>query len=173
MEVHPHILTLSAQELLKMEAADQQMVMQAIKDSAHWDGALCESNTARLKQIIAEIGWPTISKVGQEASLSAWVLVQHSRNDIAFMKDCLSLMKQAEEGEVPPFNIALLEDSILVVEGRPQIYGTQFGGPEDDFRPYPIIDEANVDARRASMGLDTFAENQAAILKMYAPNPEG
>src|SRR5262245_47910462 len=35
-------------------------------------------NTARLKQIIDRIGWPTISRVGAQASSAAWLLVQHA-----------------------------------------------------------------------------------------------
>jgi len=83
-----------------------------------------KENTRKLKAIIREIGFPTISKVGAKASKNAWLIVQHSP-DLQFMKDYLALM-EANLPDVDVRNCAYLKDRILVYEGKNQIYGTQF-----------------------------------------------
>lgn len=52
-----------------MHDTDQEMRSRATRYESVWDNSVDERNTARLKEIITEIGWPTISKVGEEASL--------------------------------------------------------------------------------------------------------
>jgi hypothetical protein len=157
----------TAHELIEMSRVDQDMRIKAIKDMSLWNNSIDQRNTTRLKQIIGEIGWPTISKVGKEASQDAWLLVQHATEDIGFMKECLELMKASEPGDVSPTNTALLEDRLLTMEDKPQIYGTQFNTINGITKPFPIEDEEHVDERRASVGLDTFAENEARIKAIY------
>jgi hypothetical protein len=42
------------------------------------------------------------------------------------MRRGLGLLRAAERrGEVPPLHVALLEDRILTLEGKPQQYGTR------------------------------------------------
>lgn len=82
------------------------------------------------------------------------------------MKQCLELMKAAR-GDVAPANVAFLEDRLLTMEGKPQIYGTRFHKEGDEWKPFPIQDFARVDERRAGVGLGTFAENTEHIRSMY------
>lgn len=156
-----------SEELLAMSQADQEMRTKAIKDMSLWDDTIDNRNTARLKEIVAKNGWPTIPKVGVEASQAAWLLVQHAYADPDFMKECLALMKQAREGDVNPVHVAFLEDRLLTMEDRPQIYGTQFRTINGITEPFPMEDPEHVDERRASVGLGTFAENEARIKVMY------
>ncbi len=150
-----------------MAKIDQAMRTRASKDMSLWDESVDHRNTARLKAIVAAIGWPTISKVGAKTSESAWLLVQHAAADPAFMKHCLELMKAAQEGDVAPANIAYLEDRLLIMEGKPQ-YGTQFRTINGVTEPFPIEDPGHVDERRARVGLGTYAENQARIKARYS-----
>lgn len=79
-------------------------------------------------------------------------------------------MKKAneqKEGDVKPANIAFLEDRLLTMEDKSQIYGTQFRTIDGVTEPFPIEDPEHVDKRRASVGLSTFAENEARIKAMY------
>jgi len=155
-----------ARELHKMSQADQDMRMKAQANMDEWDNSIDARNTARLKEIIAEIGWPTISKVGAEASQAAWLLIQHAYAEADFMKRCLELMKQTPH-DVRPANIAFLEDRLLTMENKPQVYGTQFRNVGDGWEPFPIEDPKHVDERRASVGLNTLAENEARIKATY------
>ena len=127
-----------------------------------------QCNTERMKEIIEEIGWPSISKLSPEGASNAWLLVQHADHDLEFQKKCLQLMKAEPEGEVAKRDIAYLEDRIATSEGRPQIYGTQFHKNSDgELEPLPISDPENVDQRCKEMGLETLGENQKRIQESY------
>jgi hypothetical protein len=80
------------------------------------------------------------------------------------MKRCLDLMKAAPKGEVEPKHVAQLTDRILVKEKKKQIYGTELNGK---FVPEPIEDEANVDKRRAEVGLMPLAEYLKITREFY------
>jgi hypothetical protein len=45
------------------------------------------ANTARLKEIVAEHGWPGYQLVGEAAAHAAWLLAQHAPPD--FQEQCL------------------------------------------------------------------------------------
>ncbi|HUD07615.1 MAG TPA: DUF6624 domain-containing protein [Candidatus Saccharimonadales bacterium] len=156
---------LLAQELIRMANIDQEMRLKWINNGAVWDVAVDEANQKRLKQIVAEYSWPTISLVGKRASNAAWLIVQHAP-DLKFKEKCLELMERLPLGEVKPANIAYLKDRVLMWNGKPQIYGTQFHGFGKDIKVHEIQDPEHVDKRRANVGLDTFAKNEARLRKI-------
>jgi hypothetical protein len=155
-----------ADELLRMAATDQAMRMQATQDKRAWNASVDEVNSVRLQEIVSAHGWPTASRVGVAASHAAWLLVQHAPS-LLFMKRCLMLMKALPAHEVNPADSAYLEDRILMREGKPQIYGTQFQGRGKSLCVYLITDPEHVDERRRSVCLDSLAENEACMRKMY------
>jgi hypothetical protein len=164
-----HHLTIT-QEINLMAKRDQEMRNNYDYDSdeGEWDDSVDLNNTQRMKEIVGEIGWPTISKVGMEASNNAWLLVQHADHDTSFQEKCLELMKSQPESEVSKSNIAFLEDRIAVAKGKPQIYGTQFTTNEEgQFEPHPLFDPDNVDQHRKQMGLDTLANNLKRMEEFY------
>src|SRR4051812_39429466 len=110
-----------AAELLAMSEVDQAM-RNAYQITNEWDTTVDEINTARLKEIIEEKGWPSISMVGKKAAVAAWTLAQHADKDPAFQEKCLALMKELPEDEVVLWNIALFEDRVRMNTGRPQLY---------------------------------------------------
>lgn len=143
-----------ATEIIAMSERDQ-----AMRKSGQWDASIDVANTARMREIVDQIGWPTVSKVGAQASSSAWLLVQHADHDHAFQRRCLALMQSQSAGEVKLSHIAYLEDRVRVGEGQPQLYGTQFYTNEHgNFGPSPIEDPGNVDLRRAAVGLSPLVE---------------
>jgi tetratricopeptide (TPR) repeat protein len=171
-------------ELIKMEAEDQVFRYALI----NWDKArdkespvikgmrvlidelsgVDAKNTARLKEIVTEHGWPGKSLAGEDGAAAAWLLVQHANADLAFQKQCLELMKPLlEKGEVNKRNYAYLTDRVLVGEKKPQIYGTQFDSKDGELTPFPIEDEADVDKRRQAMGLEPLAEYKKRLIEMY------
>lgn len=81
------------EELLEMARTDQKMRTNARQNMSQWDDSIDKRNTARLKEIVDQIGWPTISKVGADASHAAWLLVQHAYTEPQFMQSCLELMR--------------------------------------------------------------------------------
>jgi hypothetical protein len=118
------------------------------------------ANIKRLEEIIHQHGWPGKSLVGEDASTSAFLIIQHA--ELKVQQKYLPMLKRAaSEGEAKPDEVAMLEDRVLMREGKKQMYGTQLrAGPETGGKLalYPIEDEPNVDKRRASVGLGPIAE---------------
>ncbi len=147
------------QEILRMFDEDQAMRLYGT-----WDMEIDRRNTARMKEIVAAIGWPTISKYGEQVAHAAWLLVQHADKDPLLQEEVLSLMKNLPDGEVLKQDIAFLEDRVRVNNGRPTLYGTQFyNDPQGEFGPQPIEDRGTLDERRAAVGLGSFAEYEKEI----------
>lgn len=154
-----------ATELLTMLAEDQAVRAELARDGSLFHGyhprmeAVHRRNAERLRAIITAQGWPTPSLVGAEAAEAAWVIVQHSIGEPDFQRRCLRLL-QAMPGEVPPLQVAMLEDRIRVFEGKPQRYGTQFDWDEQgQLSPHPIEEADTVDERRRELGLLPLEED--------------
>ena len=112
-----------------------------------------------MAQIVAEYGWPVRRMVGQDGNRAAWLLVQHADHDVAFQRHCLERMRSHQAGEqVSSEDVAYLTDRVLVNEGKPQVYGTQFHVRDGKRQPRPISDPEEVEKRRAAMGLSTLKE---------------
>src|SRR5437588_687342 len=99
-----------------------------------------------------------------------FLLVQHA--DLAFQKEMLPLVEKAyRSGGLSGQSYALLLDRVLVGEGKPQVYGTQAKRFEEwkEQEPTlaPIEDEANVDKRRAEVGLPPLSEYRELLKRMY------
>jgi len=117
------------------------------------------ARTARIKEIVNTYGWPGRSLVGTEASGAAWLMVSHAVTDVPFQRQALELMKKMGPCEVEPTYLAYLTDRVLLGEGKKQLYGSYpTRGPNGELIPQPIEDEANIDRRRAALGLQPFAE---------------
>ena len=154
-----------AGELRLMAEEEQRMRDAGGKDPNEWDTTVDGRNTERMKEIIKEVGWPTISKVGVEVSHLAWLLVQHADHDIEFQKHCLEMMRGMPPGEIQPKDLGYLEDRICVHEGKPQVYGTQFFTDDKTgkFGPRPIGHPENLEERRASLGMQPFVEYEKSL----------
>jgi hypothetical protein len=128
-----------------------------------------EANIARLVKIIETHGWPGRALAGEKGASAAFLVLQHA--DLAYQKKYLPLVrKAAAAGDLRTQSLALLEDRILVREGKKQIYGSQLmtnSGGKLEFNP--IEDEPNVDKRRASVGLVPLAEYAKYFGLEYPP----
>jgi hypothetical protein len=124
-------------------------------------------NRTRLKKILDKYGWPGKSLVDSDGAEAAAYLVQQSQKDLPLQKRCLKLMKEAPKGEVLPGHIAQLTDTVLVAEKKKQLYGTSLRLKGGVFEPYPIEDEANLDKRRAKMGLPPLGDYVEQAQQQY------
>jgi hypothetical protein len=111
----------------------------------------CRRNAERLNGIFDSVGWPN--------NWAADWLLYHSIWSPNVMRRGLGLMRAAERrGETESLYVALLEDRISMLEGKPQQYGTQLDWDSDGLiSPLPIADAADVDVRRAAVGLGPLA----------------
>lgn len=129
---------------------------------------LYRKNAERMKQIVEQIGYPSYSTVGQEASQQAFFIVQHADYDSDFQKHCLALMKSLPEGDINPINIAYLEDRVRVNTGKPQLYGTQFYTDElGIYGPKPIENLIDLERRRYDIGMEPFSKYRESMLKKH------
>lgn len=164
-------------ELLKRMASDQQARMDLIKKyngmipAAAMDEMkkIDAENTAWIKPLMKQHGWLGYSLVGADGATAAFLLVQHTA-DAEFRKSSLELLQKAvKDGEARGDQLALLTDRFLVSEGKPQRYGTQTKVTKDGkFEMPPIEDEANVDKRRAEVGLGPLAEYVESMRQRYS-----
>jgi hypothetical protein len=127
---------------------------------------LHNKNAQVLHDIIQIIGYPTIDKVGQEASDASWLVIQHAIGHPGFMRMCVSLLEDAvNEHRADAKQLAYLTDRIAVLEGKLQLYGTQFDWDENGYlSPNPIDDRVTVNERRKIFGLNTL-EEQTEIMR--------
>lgn len=132
---------------------------------------LHRKNAQVLDKIIDKIGYPTIDKVGNEASEAAWLVIQHSIGNPTFMKKSLALLEQAvNEDRADPKNLAYLSDRIAVFEGKHQLYGTQFDWNEmGELAPNAFDEIEKVNKRRKEIGLNSL-EEQILIMQDRARN---
>ena len=169
------------QELLKLVQQDQAIRNELIRkgvvnpDKAILTRmqALDTANTKRMRAIVGKYGWPSRQFVGQDGADAAFLLVQHA--DHAFQKEMSPHVEKAfRRGELTGQSYALFVDRVRVGEGKAQIYGTQakrfeeWNGREPVLQP--IEDEANVDKRRADVGLPRLSEYREFLKRLYFPD---
>jgi hypothetical protein len=171
-----------ARELLAMEQRDQQARNRATKEGAVVleDSEIGKAirrvdtaNTARLKEIVDEYGWPGRSLVGERASRSAWLLAQHADLDLKFQKRALEMMEAMPDDEIVRRDVAYLSDRVLVAAGKKQRYGTQLECRDGELvGRTPIADKDNVDARRAKVDMEPLADYKQSYIDTYGECPE-
>jgi len=106
---------------------------------------------AEMVLILDRFGLPTRSMVGPAGSDAAMLIIQHSW---ALQERVLASAKAIPSGQISPEKLGMLEDRVLVHQGKPQRFGTQFNaGPDGVFRFAPASDTAGLDARRSAAGM--------------------
>lgn len=132
-------------------------------------------NLVRLERIISERGWPRISEVGRPGANSAFLVVQHSPLEV--QERYLPMLQVAvEAGEGRAADLAYLTDRIRIRKNLPQLYGSQVCTDDATGAMVfcPIEDEANVDVRRAAVGLEPLSGYARMIGFEYrVPSEEG
>jgi hypothetical protein len=157
-----------------MEAYDQAVRTELAADGSLFDGyhprmeAVHRAHAARLREIVAEHGWPGESLVGAQGAHAAWLIAQHSISEPRFMRSCRALLDEASQrGDVPRWHFALVDDRIAVFEGRAQRFGSQLREGPEGLEPYPLADPSQVDVWRKDLGLPPLGE----ILEHSRSNP--
>jgi hypothetical protein len=166
-----------AETLIGMKNNDLELRDKLIQSGKLGEGyneemaSLHNKNAEILNKTIDTIGYPTIDKVGKEASEAAWLVVQHSIGQPAFMKKCMKLLEHlVNENKIYSRNFAYLTDRIAVFESKPQLYGTQFDWDENgELSPKFFDDLTKVNQRRKSIGLNTL-EEQTQIMREQVKN---
>jgi len=110
------------------------------------------SSESELRRIYSICGWPTISRAGEQASTAAWLVLQHA--PASFQIELLpTLLTLAELGEAGKKDVARLYDRVQAGKNLPQRFGTSYTTTEHKASLDPVEDLANLDLRRAALGL--------------------
>jgi len=116
------------------------------------------NNLKKVTAILDKYGWLGTEYIG-EGNACLFFVIQHA--DFNTQKKYLPMMREAAKiGNARKSNLALLEDRILMRNGKKQLYGSQISRDEksDQWVVYPISDPEKVDERREEMGLPTLSE---------------
>ncbi|WP_373552629.1 DUF6624 domain-containing protein [Haliscomenobacter sp.] len=123
-----------------------------------------------LRKIINTFGFPAWDCVGKSGANKFWLLVQHQDSQVEFQKEVLQLMEQKWlKGKVSAVDYAYLVDRVKVNTRELQVYGTQFdlNAERSSFTPKPVVDPANLNARREKMGLGTIESYMETANRRY------
>ncbi len=143
-----------------LASIDRELIEMAKKDQAARKNrstmemiSVDKANSIRLKEIIAQYGWPDSMRFSKGAGEGAWLILQHATHDRVFQKESLKLMKETSRDKVNPGHLAYLEDQVSLFENGVQIYGTQGYCVGSKFILSPIKNEKNINIRRKNVNL--------------------
>jgi len=164
-EIRKELLAMQEEDQIwrrKIRTAENEEEKEKVGDKI---GEIDTKNTARMKKIIDEIGWPLISDVGKDGASAAWLLVQHADRQPQFQAKCLPMLEKAfREDEASGSNYAYLFDRVALKLGNKQRFGSQAMGGDDDRQFSPIEEEWLVSERRAEYNVNPSIEEYAKIM---------
>jgi hypothetical protein len=116
-------------------------------------------NLIKIKKILDEQGWLGADIIGKQGNLTLFLVIQHSDNETR-EKYLPMIREAAKNGNIHPYNLAMLEDRVALGKGEKQIYGTQvmYYYETGEYFVLPLMDIDNVDKRRAEIGLGTMQD---------------
>jgi hypothetical protein len=159
------------EELLALARQDADLRAELSRDGRLWQGydpllqRVHHRNVARLETIVEEHGWPCEDEVGEDGSEAAWLVAHHAICDPSVQRRLLPLLEEAAAlGRIPAWQPAVLLDCIRFHEGRPQVYGSAFDWDRSGrMSPWRIENRAEVDLRRAAVGLPPLRESTRRV----------
>jgi hypothetical protein len=146
---------------LKIDEIENKFGRQSQGMKDHWKAINRQdsANLIKVTGILDEFGWLGPETVGGKANTTLFLVIQHS--DQKTQEKYLPMMRDAvKNGKAQGSSLALLEDRVALAQGKKQIYGSQIRRNEatGKYHVAPIEDEANVNSRRASVGLEPLEE---------------
>ncbi len=121
-------------------------------------------NLIKVKNILDNYGWLGSDRIGGAGNQTLFLVIQHA--DPKTQEKYLPMMKDAvKQGRAESSQLALLIDRVEMNNGRPQVYGSQINGDTI----YKILDEVNVNKRRAEVGLEPLEEYAKQFNIDYKP----
>ena len=122
-----------------------------------------------LKTIFDRHGVPTYDMVGVQAAKDFVVMVQHQSPE--FRRAVLPKLKaNVDLGQAEPGTYATVYDRTQRDQGKNQLYGEQLECASGKaLEEAPIDDEANVNIRRAELGL-MRVELYARLVRLHSPD---
>ena len=113
------------------------------------------ANLEIVASILDKCGMPKSKSVGKKRLGAIWLVLQHSPRK--YQKYYMPMLKEAVNvGDLNKQYILMMEDRILMMEGKPQIYGTQvfLNRKTGEHELHKTIEPAYLDYRRAKEGME-------------------
>ena len=121
----------------------------------------------RLREIIDAHGWPDADRLGADAVHAAFLIVQHSPFPDFLVQVLPYVEADVRAGRLDGQDYAAMVDRVRDQRGEPQLYGTQYDLVDGVLVRSPVEDPANLDARRAELGLMPIAEYERILGELY------
>ncbi len=115
-------------------------------------------NEKKVKAILDTHGWPSRELSGDNGNLTLCNVLQHCDNSVRI--HYLPMMRQAvKDKKLEARLLVRTEDRIATEKGELQLYGGQmkYYPATKSFNVWPVFDPANIDKRRAALGLEPIA----------------
>lgn len=131
------------------------------------------ANSEYLRGLIASVGWPESSKVGEDTTHYTWLLAQHADADPALQLHILRQMEpMIEKGDASARDYAYLYDRVMLKLVGKQRYATQFECRDGKRVPQPLeADIASADRYRTATGIGSVAEDAKRLEQSYGSCP--
>lgn len=154
------------QELRDMFKADQEVrrsfVASGMKQGSPQQKAVIDVDAKHIKRvrtILDQYGFPSPAMVGRNGSAYMLLLADHIENDDVLMGRVLELSRPlVDKSQLSHALYATVVDRHLVLQHKPQIYGTQATLKDGHSVPLPMVDPTHLEARRAAMGMEPEAD---------------
>lgn len=141
--------------LTEVHSLDQDMRQNGSAGNPNID----RENLVRVVSLIEKCGMPTLNEVNQEQMSAIWLVFQHADN-YHRKKYLPQLKKSTQNGDLRKSQMALMEDRILMMDGKPQIYGSQISEDRENggWKIYDLQNPETVDKRRSEIGMEPLSE---------------
>lgn len=136
-----------------------------------------KSNQLAVLPILEKYGWLPIEKIGEKASDGMFYVLQHTVDLDLFRKYLPYIKVLANKGGTKAWYAALIEDRLLMHEGKRQIYGSQVVKRSHRYQGryfvWPLQCPDKVNELRKEVGLKlTVEENAKRLDAIYNPEEE-
>ena len=145
-------------ELLdKIHTLDQEM--RKSENPANFDPEVDRQNLIEVISLIEKCGMPTLKEVTQKEMDAIWLVFQHADHENR-KKYFALLQKSAKNGDLTKIQLAMMQDRILMFDGKAQIYGSQISQnlQTTEWELYQLENPESVDKRRLEVGLGRLKE---------------
>ena len=152
-------------QLVDIDCTKKQEILQEVFESDQSmrtnDGSINpvidRQNLTTVVSLLEKCGMPTLNEVDEIQMNAIWVVFQHGDN--ANRKKYLPLLEQsAENGDLKATQIAMMKDRTLMMDGEPQVYGTQVSKNGNEWVLYELSNPETVNKRRAEMGFEPLQD---------------
>ncbi|MEX0996327.1 MAG: DUF6624 domain-containing protein [Flavobacteriaceae bacterium] len=152
-------------ELVHVDCEQKQEILQKVFESdqsMRTDGRtinpeIDRQNLTTVISLIEKCGMPTLDEVDVVQMRAIWLVFQHGDN--ANRKKYLPLLEQsAKNGDLKKTQIAMMKDRTMMMDGEPQVYGTQVTKKGNKWVLYELSNPETVNKRRSEMGFEPLQD---------------